>query len=106
MGRSTTWYYCTQNAFDFFVTSAESGMFPDVVDETYYDKLCEDTFGSPYNWTALRNALNNFNIQHGAQNQVIPNAIFSNGNLDPMLAHGMYEHLNFVSEIVSTGCKS
>lgn len=48
MGRATTWYYCTQFAFDFFVTTADmrGRVFPNVVDEMYYNNLCRDVFGA------------------------------------------------------------
>lgn len=58
-----------------------------------------------FNRTILEGALDNFNIQHGSQNQVVTNAIFSHGGLDPLLDHGMVQHRHKVSEMVLTRCK-
>lgn len=58
-----------------------------------------------YNRTLLQRAADNFNVQHGSQNQVITNAIFSFGSLDPFLEHGIVEYNIATSEVVGTPCK-
>lgn len=71
-------------------------------DEIYVFAL---SHSNRFNRTILEGALDNFNIQHGSQNQVVTNAIFSHGGLDPLLDHGMVQHRHKVSEMVLTRCK-
>lgn len=58
-----------------------------------------------YNRTLLERAVNDFNIQNGAQNQVVTNAIFTHGALDPLLAHGIVDYNIDTSQAILTSCK-
>lgn len=62
-------------------------------------------FSFRYNRTLLERAVNNFNIQNGAQNQVVSNAIFTHGTLDPLLAHGVVESRVEGSQAILTSRK-
>jgi len=102
--RVLEYFYCTQFGLNFRVTS-ENGfgdVFPDVISQEYHEQWCQDLFGDAYNRTLFERAVDNFNVQHGAQNQVISSAIFSNGNLDPYLSHGIAEYDINTSEAVNT----
>lgn len=79
-----------------FVTSQEL---------TYLLLTFQCMYSYSFNRTRLERAVENFNIQHGSQNQVITNAIFTNGYLDPLLDHGIVEYDVAGSEVVSTSCK-
>lgn len=46
--------------------------------------------------------MENFNTQHGSQDQVVTNAIFSFGELDPFLDHGITEYNVESSEVAGT----
>lgn len=57
-----------------------------------------------FNRTLLDRAVESFNVQYGSQNQVISNAIFSFGELDPFLDHGITEYNVETSEVAGTSC--
>jgi len=102
--RVLEYFYCTQFGLNFRVTTEDGfgGVFPNVISRQYHDQWCSDIFGNAYNRTLFERAVDNFNLQNGAQDQVISNAIFSNGNLDPYLSHGISEYDIYASEAVNT----
>lgn len=58
-----------------------------------------------YNYKALERATENFNTQHGSQNQIISNVIFTEGGLNPYISHGVADYDSNISELIVTPCK-
>lgn len=58
-----------------------------------------------YNRSLLERASDNFNLQHGGENQYVSKAIFSEGRLNPYRGSGVTNYNNKTSLFISTNCK-
>ncbi|KAK7584018.1 hypothetical protein V9T40_004981 [Parthenolecanium corni] len=85
------WMYQTCTEFGFYQTSStEKDTFGTRLPIEFFSKQCEDIFGSEFNDTFIRQAINETNLVFGGYDINIDRVVFTHGTVDPWYPLGLY----------------